>query len=82
MSDKKFNNLMCTNFECAMHVQLAEYCYLHLYYEIMKEQGFNITIEANQNLSEIQMISLFTSMRSQTMPLHTSRIFQSMLTKD
>ena len=54
MSDKKFNNLMCTNFECAMHVQLAEYCYLHLYYEIMKEQGFNITIEANQNLSEIQ----------------------------
>ena len=43
----------------------------------MKEQGLNITIEANQNLSENQMISLFTSMHSQTMPLHTSRIFQS-----
>ena len=33
MSDKQFNNLMCTSVECAMPVQLAEYFYLHLYYE-------------------------------------------------
>ena len=61
---------MCTNFECAMHVQLAEYCYLHLYYEIMKEQGFNITIEANQNLSEIQMISLCEEVFNEAKPMY------------
>ena len=34
MSDKQFNNLMCTNVECAMPVQIAEYFYLQ-YYALM-----------------------------------------------
>ena len=36
----------------------------------MKEQGFNITIEANQNLSEIQMISLCEEVFNEAKPMY------------
>ena len=48
MSDKHFNNLMCTNVECAMPVQLAAF-YLHLYYEERNLQNHERTGSQHHN---------------------------------
>ena len=52
MSDKHFNNLMCTNVECAMPEQLADYVYLHLYYEERNLQNHERTGSQHHSKSQ------------------------------
>ena len=69
-----------SNVQCLNSLQIM-FIYIYIMKKeickIMKEQGLNITVKANQNLSEIQMISLFTSMhiaQSNHAPAHIKNI--------